>query len=320
MIYTVTLNPSIDHTLLVDRFQIGGTFKATESVRLPAGKGINVARVVATLGEPVVALGLVGQDAMPAFAVMLAGQGIENCLIAVPGATRVSVTVLDPVCHTETHLREPGVEPPVEALAGIKAILESTSSEDWVVLAGSLPPGMPVDTYRALIHLCAARGAWTVLDANGPPLLAGVDASPTLLKANLFELWQIDGRPVDVTTEWERQVSLDQVLSVARRVQQRGVSMVVVSMGERGALGLDSEERAWHAQTRLDRPAVDSVGSGDAFAAGGVVALSRATCFAEVLRLGAACGAANALVAGAGCCDLADIERLVARATVTELR
>ena len=96
MLYTVTLNPSIDHTLTVEQFQVGGTFKATHSERLPAGKGINVARVAATLGEPVAALGLVGRDSMPAFAAALAESGIENRLTPVPGAARISVTILDP--------------------------------------------------------------------------------------------------------------------------------------------------------------------------------------------------------------------------------
>jgi 1-phosphofructokinase family hexose kinase len=322
MIYTVTLNPSIDHTLTVERFQVGGTFKAITSDCLPAGKGINVARVAATLGEPVAALGLVGQDELPAFAAMLAGSGIENCLVSVPGATRISVTVLDPLSQTETHLREPGVPPPIEALTRIRVMLEAVSGGDWVVLAGSLPPGMPAGTYRALIRLCAERGAHTLLDANGPPLLAGADAPPALLKLNLFELRQVDSRQAAETAELNRMlhpawdVLLQDVLSAARRVRARGTSMLVVSMGERGVIGLDTAGNAWCASTQLDRPVVDAVGSGDALAAGCVVALVRGLSFAEALRLGVACGAANTLVAGAGRCHLGDIERLAARATV----
>ena len=138
MIYTVTLNPSVDHTLTVERFEVGGTFKATHSERLPAGKGINVARVVATLGEPVAALGLVGRDSMPAFSAALARQGIKDCLVPIPGATRISVTLLDPLGRTETHLREPGPQPPIESLARVQDILDQVSDQDWVVFAGSL--------------------------------------------------------------------------------------------------------------------------------------------------------------------------------------
>ncbi len=319
MICTVTLNPSIDHTLSVERFQVGGTFKATHSERLPAGKGINVARVVATLGEPVTALGLVGQDSMPAFATTLADQGIENCLVPVPGATRISVTVLDPVRRTETHLREPGVQPPVEALDRVTDTLGQVSDRDWVIFAGSLPPGMPVDAYRDLIRLCADRGAQTLLDANGPPLLSGVTAPPTLLKVNLFELWQVVGRQATGTAERRWDVSPAEILDAGRDLQARGVSMVVVSMGERGVIGLDTSGRAWSVSTQLDRPVVDAVGSGDALGAGCVVALSRGTSFVKALRQGVACGAANTLVAGAGRCHLSDIDRLVARATVTSL-
>lgn len=319
MIYTVTLNPSIDHTLTVEQFQVGGTFKATHSERLPAGKGINVARVAATLGEPVAALGLVGRDSMPAFAAALDEAGIENRLTPIPGAARISVTILDPLGRTETHLREPGPQPPVEALGRVQDILGRVSVRDWVVFAGSLPPGLPVDAYRDLIRLCANRGAQTLLDANGPPLLAGASAPPTLLKVNLFELRQVDARQAVGTVEQEWDASLQDVLSAARRVRARGTPMVVVSMGERGVIGLDLGGTAWSAVTQLDRPVVDAVGSGDALGAGCVVALARGMSFAEALRLGVACGAANTLVAGAGRCHLCDIERLAARATLTSL-
>ena len=321
MIYTVTLNPSIDRTLTVGRFRVGGTFKATRSSLLPAGKGINVARVVATLGEPVVALGLVGEDDGPFFAAELAQAGVENRLVLVPGATRACVTILDPARRTETHLREQGLKPPAGALAQIEAELARITADDWVVFAGSLPPGLPIDTYYALIRLCANHGARTLLDANGPALLAGVDASPTTLKLNVFELWQVDGNSaVGVDGQDSSTILIPDVLSAARRVQSRGISTVIISMGQRGVLGLDWQGRAWRAQTTLDKPVVDSVGSGDALGGGWVVSQVRGASFPEALRLGVACGAANTLVAGAGRCARRDIKRLAARARVSELR
>jgi len=310
MIYTVTLNPSIDHTLTVERFQVGGTFKAAQSERLPAGKGINVARVATTLGEPVAALGLVGRDSMPAFAATLAEAGIENRLTPVPGAVRISITILDPLGHTETHLREPGAQLPAAALNSVQQALGQVSDRDWVVFAGSLPPGLPEGTYRDLIRVCADRGARTLLDAGGPPLLSGVTAPPTLLKVNLSEFRMLypacDASPAET-------------LDAARDLQACGVCMVVVSLGDRGVMGLDPQGRAWFASTQLDRPVIDAVGSGDALGAGCVVALMRGDSFECALRLGVACGAANTLVAGAGRCHLSDIQRLAARATVTSL-
>ena len=154
MIYTLTLNPTIDHTLTIGGFRVGGTFKAAQSARQPAGKGINVAHVVATLGEPVVALGLVGEEDAPAFSASLAEAGIENRLVPVPGGTRISVTILDPEGQTETHVREPGVRRLPEGLAQVQAQLARLSPADWVVMAGSLPPGMAVEVYRDLIRVC----------------------------------------------------------------------------------------------------------------------------------------------------------------------
>jgi 1-phosphofructokinase family hexose kinase len=331
MIYTVTLNPCIDRTLTVERFHIGGTFQIVRSDPLPAGKGVNVARVVATLGEPVVALGWVGEGEAASFAAELARAGIENHLVAIPGFTRTNVTILDLEWHTETHLRDRGLEPPPGTLARLEEELERVAAGDWVILAGSLPPGLPCDTYRALIRLCAGRGTRTLLDTSGPPLLSGVTAPPTLLKPNVSELWQID-RGLDEMEKGEEgkrgkgekergEGGEAEILAAARRLQAERVPpgadgdrlMVVVSMGERGALGLDRRGCAWHAQVSLDAPAVDTVGSGDALVAGVVTALARGMPFPDALRLGVACGAANALVAGAGCCHRHDIERLAAR-------
>jgi tagatose 6-phosphate kinase len=319
MIYTVTLNPSLDRTLTVEDFHVGGTFKATRSDLLPAGKGINVARVAATLGEGVAAVALVGQDDLPAFAGELARAGIENRLIAVPGATRACVTILDPAGHTATHVREKGQGMPGGAVAQVKSALVDLTQDDWIVLAGSLPPGVPEDAYGELIEWCAAQGAHTLLDANGPPLLAGVAARPTALRLNLFELWQVDGRLAGESAERDLDVPLTDVLSTVGRVQACGPEMVVVSMGERGAVGADLSGRAWWARTRLDQPLIDAVGSGDALGAGWVVAQARGERFPDALRLGVACGAANTLVAGAGRCRRSDIDRLAAQAEVREV-
>ena len=319
MIHTVTLNPTMDRTLTVEGFRVGGTFKALRSDVLPAGKGINVARVVATLDEPVAVLGLVGEAEAAAFATVLARAGVENRLTVFGGATRLSVTILDPIEHTETHLREPGAVPLPAVLDGVRAALESVQPGDWVILAGSLPPGLPPDTYCSLIRSCTSRGAQTLLDTSGPALLTALDAPPTTLKLNLFELWQLDGAYTPGGAEQEVQLGTDEILDQAHRVQDRGVSIVVVTLGARGAIGVGADGRAWHAQVSLDRPAVDTVGSGDALAAGAVVALARHAPLAQALRLGVACGAANALVAGAGRCHRKDIERLVAQSSVIAL-
>ncbi|MBN1642363.1 MAG: 1-phosphofructokinase family hexose kinase [Anaerolineae bacterium] len=320
MIYTLTLNPTLDRTLTVEGFAVGGTYKTSHDQCLPAGKGINAARVVATLGAPVTALGLVGGQDAAVFADALRSAGIEDRLIAIPGRTRNSVTILDPVAGTETHVREQGSTPPASAMERVRHLVAGLTPGDWLILAGSLPPGLGPDTYRDLCRRCAARGVRTVLDANGPPLLAGAEAPPTVLKPNLFELWQLDRRCAEGRTEIEPDVAdLDAVLAAARRVQELGIEVVVVTLGARGAIGIDRGGQAWHAVVALDRPLVDAVGSGDALGAGLTKALSEGAPLAEALRLGVACGAANALVAGAGRCQLGDIERLAGRAAVSQV-
>jgi fructose-1-phosphate kinase PfkB-like protein len=186
-------------------------------------------------------------------------------------------------------------------------------------MAGSLPPGMAVEVYQDLIRVCSSTGARTCLDANGAPLLAGVDAPPAVLKVNLFELRQVDGQQAEGHAEQAWDVPMAEVVAAARRIRARGIGTVVVTLGERGAIGVGPSGKVWHARTQLDRPAVDAVGSGDAFSAGLVVALARGQPLDQALRLGVACGAANTLEAGAGRCHKKDVERLATRALVDEI-
>lgn len=320
MIYTLTLNLTVDRMLTVERFRVGSTLKAVRSALLPAGKGINAARVIATLGEPVVALGLVGADDALRFSAALDQAGIENRLSTVPGATRNSVTILDPIEGSETHLREPGCAPPEAALRDIEQRLQAVSPGDWVLLAGSLPPGVGEDAYLELCKFASARGARTMLDTNGSALLSGAEAPPTLLKPNLFELRQLDRGCADVVPEPDpREQTTGTLLAAARRIRAQGVEMIVVSRGAQGVLALDRQGKAWRAMVDLDQPVVDAVGSGDALAGGLLVGLERDMPFADTLRLGVACGAANTLLAGAGRCHREDVDRLADRAQVSLL-
>jgi fructose-1-phosphate kinase PfkB-like protein len=133
-------------------------------------------------------------------------------------------------------------------------------------------------------------------------------------------LWQVDRGWARGIAEIEPdELYIEDVLAAARRVQDRGIELVVVSLGERGAVGLGRGGSAWQARTALDRPVVDAVGSGDALVAGLVVSLSRGEALPEALRWGVACGAANTLLAGAGRCRRMDIDRLVGRTTVEPL-
>jgi fructose-1-phosphate kinase PfkB-like protein len=151
-------------------------------------------------------------------------------------------------------------------------------------------------------------------------LIEGAGAPPTVLKPNLFELWQLDrGQTLATAEERAEPADRDEVLAAARRLQAGGIAMVVVSLGAQGVVGLDRGGRMWEAHVTLDRPPVDAVGSGDALGAGLTLALARGAPFAEALRLGVACGAANTLVAGAGRCRREDVERLARRASVVQI-
>ena len=159
-----------------------------------------------------------------------------------------------------------------------------------------------------------------MLDSSGAALLAAVDAGPTLLKPNLFELWQIDRGQADVSVEHApEEWTVDEISAAARRVLARGVRMVVVSLGARGVLGMENGGMSCRTAVTLDQPVMDTVGCGDALAAGLVVSLARRGGLCDALRMGVSCGAANALVRGAGRCERMDIERLLARVEIDTL-
>ena len=177
MIVTVTLNTTVDRVLEVPGFRIGVHARAQVKQLQPSGKGVNVARGLARLGVEALAAGFVGRDQAQTYADSLAEDGVESALCTVGGRTRMNTTILDPVEHTTTHLREPGFEVGPEDLARLRGVLGERLAEldrPTVAFSGSVPPGMTPDDFADLLTACGDAGARLVVDASGPPLQAAV--------------------------------------------------------------------------------------------------------------------------------------------------
>jgi tagatose 6-phosphate kinase len=187
MIVTVTLNPALDLTYSVDALVPHGTHRVATVAERPGGKGLNVARVLHTLGEPVLATGLLGGATGSRVADLLTGEGVRSSFVRIAGETRRTVAVVDDT--DATGFWEPG--PTITAgewslfLAEFRELLGPATV---VTLSGSLPPGVPIDAYAQLIALASAVGVRTVLDTSGPALLAGLRAGPSVAKPNADEL------------------------------------------------------------------------------------------------------------------------------------
>ena len=277
-IATVTLNPAIDQTVRVEQFQ-PNTVNRGQEMRLDAGgKGVNVASFLADYGSDVAVTGFLGQENSEIFERLFANKGIEDKFIRIPGQARIGIKIVDEVHQQTTDINLPGPMPPAEALPQLLRTIDQLAvSCDWFVLAGAVPPGVSTMIYATLIDQIKAQGKLVVLDTSGEALRAGVLARPAIVKPNVDELQQLVGHPL------ADQAALEQA---AVELLDAGMELVVVSMGERGALFVD------HTTTLLAVPprvtVKSTVGAGDALVAGLIAGLAQGLDLADVARLATA--------------------------------
>jgi 1-phosphofructokinase family hexose kinase len=306
MIITVTLNPSIDQTLVLPRFVAGDTLRVKSSRFDPGGKGINVSRVIRELGGESMAMGFAPGGLGRYIEQTLEAQGIACDFVHTKGETRTNITILDESRHMHTILSEPGPRTDPKYVADLKSRLRKRLHPgDWLVIAGSIPPPLDAGLYGELIHAAAKTGAHSVLDADGEALVVGTEAHPEIVKGNRRELERLLGRHLD---------DEESTLEGAREVQARGVRQVLVTRGREGAVAVNGE-RSWRGIAPRVR-AVSAVGSGDAFLAGVVLTLSRGGGMEEALTLGIAAGTACVLNPGTELCHRREVDILMPRVRI----
>ncbi len=306
MIITLTLNPAIDQTLVLSRFVAGDTLRVKASRFDPGGKGINVSRVVRELGGESVAMGFAPGSLGRYIEQTLEAQGITCDFVHTKGQTRTNITILDESRHLHTILSEPGPFTEPRYVDELQTRLRKRwQPGDWLVVAGSIPPPLPPSVYADIIQAAARAGVHTVLDADGEALAAGAAAHPEILKGNRRELERLLGRHLD---------DEESTLQGAREVQAWGVRQVLVTRGREGAVAVNGE-RCWRGIAPRVR-AVSAVGSGDAFLAGVVLALSRGSGIEEALALGVAAGTASVLNPGTELCHRREVDILLPRVKV----
>lgn len=260
---TVTLNPAIDRTLTISNFTAGAVNRVEQERANPGGKGVNVAAALADFGCRVAVTGFLGRENSATFETLFAARKIEDQFVRISGQTRTGIKITDPVLKQTTDINFPGLAVTAADLDALRAKLSALESQ-WVVLAGSLPPGVSTSIYRDLIGALKARGQKIVLDTSGEALRQGIEARPNVIKPNLAELEELTG---------ERLSTKDSVIQAARKLASKGIELVVVSMGEAGACFLTGTARIIARPPGME---VDStVGAGDAMVAGIVAAQLR---------------------------------------------
>lgn len=306
MIHTVTFNPALDLTYRVSELKFDDKLRTTAVFRSPGGGGVNVSRVAARLGHQTVAMGLVGGRAGDEFVELLKEEHVRTWFIQQAGSTRTNVVIQDDQAQ---QVRVSGIGP--EATEAEVAMVRSSIFElrepDFLVLSGSLQPGMSTDFFLGIIAEAKERGIKIVADID-KELKEAVEAGAFLVKPNEHELERLTGEPV---------MDPDSAADAAQKVLELGAGAVLASLGAQGAV-LVTREGRWRAMA--PQIEVDSaVGAGDSLLAGVVVALSKGESWEEALRLGIACGTATATAPGTDVCTREMVEALLPRIIVEKL-
>ncbi len=301
MIYTVTLNPALDKTVQIPNMTVDAVNRITEIRTDPGGKGINVSKVIASLGGSSTVLALLAGRTGQRIAQALTDLGLTCRMTFVPGETRTNLKVVDPVLHTNTDINEPGIQVEEETLEEMLRELEAlVKPGDIVTVCGSLPKGAPEDTCFRWVSRCQAAGAKVFLDVDGALLAGGLRGKPYLVKPNREELSRLVGRNLE---------TVEELTAEAEKLLEQGVRKVVVSMGRDGALYVTREEVIL--AEGLVVPVGSTVGAGDSVVAALAVAEERGLSTEEAVRLSMATGAANVMCSGSQAASRESIEALL---------
>lgn len=306
MITTITLNPAVDKTVEITDFEVG-TVNRVSSIRLDAGgKGINVSKVVSSLGGKSKAVGILGGRNGSFIKEYLDHTGIENEFLFVEGETRTNLKIVDNSRKTNTDINEAGPQVSREALESVKRIaFAPLDGDSIVVFSGSVPANVNKDLYGQWITAAKEAGAKTMLDADGELLRQGIQAGPFLVKPNIHELEGFFGKKIEGIQEAEK---LGRSL-----IDTYGIQVVVVSLGAKGALFLNGEcSLLAHS---IEVGVKSTVGAGDSMVAALAHSFDRGYDFEKAVALAMAASAANVMTSGTQAADYETIVELEKRVT-----
>lgn len=303
MIYTVTLNPSIDYVVHADEVRLGELNYMTSDFKLPGGKGINVSRILHELKVDTTALGFVGGFTGEFITNWLQKDGVITDFVKINEDTRINIKLKSDV---ETEINGQGPVILKEEAEILLEKMENITSRDMIVLSGSMPPSLPTDFYKQLIERFAAANVKFAIDTTGDALKSALAFKPFLLKPNLEELAQLFG----VTFE-----NQDDILYYGKKLLEQGAQNVIVSMAAGGAL-LFTQDGIYRGISPKGT-VKNSVGAGDSMIAGFIGEYQKAEDIVAAFKMGLASGSATAFSD-----DLAkekDISNLLNNVEVTHL-
>lgn len=295
MIYTLTLNPSLDYILELDQITLGDLNRTKNDSKFPGGKGINVSQVLKKLDVNSKALGFIGGFTGDYIEEFLRTLKIDTEFVRVKEDTRINVKLKS---MTETEINAKGPNITRQNYETLKEKIRGLTSEDILVLAGSIPSSMPANTYEELVEVCKENRTKFVVDAEGDLLMNVLPFQPYLIKPNHHELGELFNTVVTTAEE---------VIPYGRELIKKGARNVIVSLAENGAV-LINQEYALVA-TAPKGEVKSSVGAGDSMVAGFIAMFEKTKSVEEAFRFSIAAGSATAF--SFGLCTREQVENLL---------
>jgi 1-phosphofructokinase len=285
----------------VPDLQVGSHMRGRLVSVQPAGKAVNVARLLGLMGTPCILTGFVGAEDRDRFKRSFEKTPVRVEMFDVHAATRENITLIDPSRGgLETHIRDVGFTVSEDDLGHLKKKLSILAVQGaYVIVAGSLPAEMSPDTFADLLEVCRGKGALVAVDSSGPGLEAVRKARDLwLIKPNRQELAELAGKPVETEAD----------IKAAAKPLLKHIDHVVVTLGAEGAY-LFSRQGAWRARPHVEhQEVIKTVGSGDALTAGFVQFHAVRKSLPECLRWGVACGTAATFQLRAGVINPYDVK------------
>lgn len=295
--------------MTVDDIDFNTVLRASEWRVDCGGKGFNVARMLQSLGVSSVALGFAAGKSGELLQDKLRVLGIETEFVWVEGETRTNVSIVSAESGKYVKVNEPGPTITEADLAKLAQMVgDRARAGHWWVVAGSLPPGVPLTYYGEIIAIIQSAGARVFLDTSDEALRRSCDAKPELVKPNAEEASDLTGLPVSTPEE---------IAAAGSAIQAMGPGRVIISMGDKGALLVD-DGKAWLASTPkiVER---NPIGAGDSMVAGVVWGLSQGDGMPDALCKGIACGAATAGQNGTAVGTLEKVNELLPKVRLTKI-
>jgi 1-phosphofructokinase/tagatose 6-phosphate kinase len=304
VIITVTLNAAIDKSLSVPNFRLGRRHRTVEQRTMAGGKGVNVARALKTLGQPVIATGFAGGPTGTRIVDQLTEESILNDFVRIREESRTNTAVHDPTSGEQTEINErgPAVSPKEVELFRDKLLYLARGAE-LVVIAGSLPRGVDTDVYAGLIRELRKLGVTTIVDTDGEPLRHAVRAEPDVISPNVLEAEELVGH--EFNDDEDRLIAVGEMVELGARE-----AIMTMEDGCVACIAMDGQLTRVRVSVPR-REAVATVGAGDAFLAGYVAARYGGRAPADCLAYGVACGAESTQRLGAGLVDPRQADKLL---------